>query len=77
MLQNKAWQEAGYEPVPISVNVSLSQFRQKDFVELVEIVLRESGLAPKYLELEITESMTMDMTYTERILDSLKALGIK
>ena len=75
--QNKAWQEAGYEPVPISVNVSLSQFRQKDFVELVETVLRESGLAPKYLELEITESMTMDMTYTERILDSLKALGIK
>ena len=40
--QNKAWQEAGNEPVPISVNVSLSQFRQKDFVELVETVLRET-----------------------------------
>ena len=66
--QNKAWQEAGNEPVPISVNVSLSQFRQKDFVELVETVLQETGLAPKYLELEITESMTMDMVYTERFL---------
>lgn len=75
--QNKAWQEAGNEPVPISVNVSLSQFRQKDFVELVETVLQETGLEPQYLELEITESMTIDMAYTERILASLKALGIK
>ena len=75
--QNKAWQEAGYEPIPVSVNVSLGQFRQKDFVGLVEIVLQETGLDPQYLELEITESMTMDMAHTERILASLKALGVK
>ena len=75
--QNKAWQEAGYEPVPISVNVSNLQFRQKDFVELVENVLQQTNLAPQYLEIEITESMTNDITFTERVLSSLKALGIK
>jgi EAL domain-containing protein (putative c-di-GMP-specific phosphodiesterase class I) len=75
--QNKAWQEAGYKPIPISVNVSLRQFMQIDFVKLVENVLQQTGLAPQYLELEITESMTMDITYTERVLASLKALGIK
>ena len=54
--QNKVWQEAGCEPIPISVNVSIMQFRQKDFVILVEKVLQETNLAPKYLELEITEN---------------------
>ncbi len=75
--QNKIWQEAGCEPIPISVNVSIMQFRQKDFVNLVEKVLQETNLAPKYLELEITESMTIDITYTEMVLISLKELGIK
>lgn len=75
--QNKAWQDAGNEPIPISVNVSLRQFRQEDFVELVKNVLKQTNLAPQYLELEITESMTMDITYTERILTSLRELGVK
>lgn len=76
-LQNKIWQEAGYEPIPISVNVSLRQFMQKDFVKIVENVLQETKLEPQYLELEITESMTLDISYTEKVLASLQDLGIK
>ena len=49
----------------------------KRFCELVEKVLQETNLAPKYLELEITESMTIDITYTERVLTSLKAVRNK
>ncbi len=75
--QNKAWQDAGYEPIPISVNVSLRQFMQKNFVQVVYNILRQTNLAPQYLELEITESMTMDIAYTERVLTSLRDLGIK
>lgn len=75
--QNKLWQESGYEPIPISVNVSLRQFMQKDFVELVKNVLQQTKLAPEYLQLEITESMTLDFMYTESVLTSLKAIGIR
>lgn len=75
--QNRVWQEAGWEPVTISVNVSNMQFRQKDFVKIVDRVLQLTNLAPQYLELEITESMTVDIAYTERILTELKSLGIK
>ena len=42
--QNKAWQDAGYEPIPISVNVSLRQFSQEDFVELVEKCIKTNQL---------------------------------
>ena len=76
-LQNKVWQEAGHEPIPISVNVSLRQFMQKDFVKIVENVLQQTNLEPQYLELEITESMTLDISYTEKVLASLQDLGIK
>ncbi len=75
--QNQVWQDAGFEPIPISVNVSLRQFMQKDFVQIVEKVLQQTNLAPKYLELEITESVTMDIAYTECVLTSLQDLGLK
>ena len=39
--QNKAWQDAGYEPIPISVNVSLRQFMQKNFVQVVYNILKD------------------------------------
>ena len=75
--QNQMWQDAGYEPIPISINVSLRQFMQKDFVQIVEKVLQQTKLAPQYLELEITESVTMDIAYTESVLTSLQDLGLK
>ena len=57
--QNKAWQEAGLPKVPIAVNMSAKQCEQPDVDEVVREALAASGLEPRYLELEITESISM------------------
>src|SRR5690554_5071119 len=57
--QNKAWQDAGFGPLVVAVNVSARQFRQDSFVQTVAQVLRKTGLAPEYLEIELTESTVM------------------
>lgn len=58
--QARAWQEAGLQPMPIAVNVSAVEFRDKGFVASVRRILTDTGLAPKYLELELTEGVLMD-----------------
>jgi diguanylate cyclase (GGDEF)-like protein/PAS domain S-box-containing protein len=58
--QNKAWQDSGHPPIRVAVNVSGRQFKQPDFVDMVERVLGKTGLDPKWLELEITESVVME-----------------
>ena len=76
--QNKAWQEKGYPPVCISVNISARQFYRKDIVELVASVLKETGLEPQCLELELTESIIMhDVEATIKTLKDLKKMGVK
>ncbi|WP_404452423.1 EAL domain-containing protein [Virgibacillus necropolis] len=70
--QNKAWQDKGYEPVIVSVNLSAKQFHQKELVENIENILTQTGLDPCYLELEITESMAM--SNEDLIIDTLKRL---
>ena len=76
--QNRAWQLAGLAPIPVAVNLSSVQFRQKDFVAEVEQALAESGLEPQYLAFELTESMLMgDIAEMARTLEGLKALGVK
>jgi len=76
-LQNRAWQDAGYEPMPIAVNVSAVQFREKNFLRMVERVLHETRLDPRYLELELTESVTMhDLELTIPLLNALKNMGL-
>ncbi|MEP7069757.1 MAG: diguanylate cyclase, partial [Usitatibacter sp.] len=57
--QNKSWQEQGLPAIPISVNMSARQCEQDDVERVVARALDESGLMPKYLELEITESISM------------------
>jgi len=75
---NKAWQESGLSAIPISVNVSAKQLQQDDFVAIVEDVLRETGLAPRWLELELTESTAMtDVEQSLEILQRLKDLGVR
>ncbi|XEC93487.1 putative bifunctional diguanylate cyclase/phosphodiesterase [Paenibacillus tarimensis] len=75
--QNKVWQNAGLPPIVMSVNVSARQFKQDDLVESVRHILRETGLQPQYLELEITESITTEVNYAIEKLSELKALGLK
>lgn len=74
--QVKAWQDLGYEPIRMSVNVSAHQFRAKDMVDKVVTVLKDTGLAAQWLELEITESMLMnDIDAAIARMQSVRDLG--
>ena len=74
--QNRAWQDSGLQAIPVAVNLSACQFRQKNLVRVVEQMLRKSRLEPSYLELEITESLVMqNLDRVSLILNELKALG--
>jgi predicted signal transduction protein with EAL and GGDEF domain len=74
--QARAWQQAGM-PVTVSINVSALQFQQADFVERVERAVRESGLRPGLLELELTESILLkDAKEALARLHQLAALGV-
>lgn len=74
--QNKAWQDAGLPLMPVSVNLSIRQFVQNDLASKVSAVLEKTGLDAKYLDLEITESMTMDVSHVSRCLLDLTDLGV-
>ena len=74
--QNKAWQDAGLKPVCMSVNVSLRQFMQFQFTKQVEQILHQTGLAPEWLDIEITESMTVDVVHAQQVLSRLRDIGI-
>jgi len=76
--QNRVWQEEGYPMVPVSVNLSPRQFRQKNLVESVRAILAETGQPATLLELEITESSLMqDLEETRLKLEELAALGVR
>ncbi|OWA34691.1 hypothetical protein B9G55_15880 [Saccharibacillus sp. O16] len=74
--QNKEWQNKGYEPLCMSVNLSIRQFRQLGLADQIEQMLEEIGLDPKYVELEITESMTVDKDAAFEQLKRFKQLGL-
>jgi len=76
--QVRSWQDAGLPAVPVAVNVSAIQFRQQGFPDIIRTVLRETGLDPKYLELELTESLLLtnaDVMFS--ILQELREMGVK
>jgi diguanylate cyclase (GGDEF)-like protein len=76
-VQAKEWQDAGYEPRVMSVNLSSRQFDQKDLVEVVSAALMDSGLDSRFIELEITESAVMsDPGGALKVLEKLKEMGV-
>lgn len=76
--QNNAWQQEGFSPIPVAVNLSAVQFRQKNLTDLVANALQETGLDPRWLELEITESGIMQNAEAAvNTLHSLKQMGLK
>jgi predicted signal transduction protein with EAL and GGDEF domain len=76
--QVKKWEDAGFNPASVAVNISSLEFTQKDFVDDVRIILNETGLTPCQLQLEITESVLMnDAEASKTILKQLKAIGIQ
>jgi diguanylate cyclase (GGDEF)-like protein len=57
--QNKAWQDAGLPLLLVAVNLSARQFQQENLVEMVVLALKETGMDPRFLVLEVTESTAM------------------
>ncbi|MEJ1096804.1 MULTISPECIES: EAL domain-containing protein [unclassified Pseudoxanthomonas] len=76
--QNRIWQQAGLPPIRVSVNIAAANFDTDQLVETVTAALEDSGLAPEFLELEVTETTIMrDVQRTDRILRALKALRVR
>jgi diguanylate cyclase (GGDEF)-like protein/PAS domain S-box-containing protein len=77
-LQNVTWQKQGLPPVCIAVNLSLRQLLDESLLEDIRTALKESGLAPNLLELEITESMVMhNPSKLIALLTKIKEMGLK
>ena len=75
--QARKWQDEGLLSVPVAVNVSAVQFRQRGFCELIQKVLHDVGLAPRYLELELTETLLLSAAeVTLSVLQELKGMGL-
>ncbi|MGR2706481.1 GGDEF domain-containing response regulator [Pseudomonas sp. IB20] len=76
--QARAWQAAGLPPICISVNISAIDFRQRNFVANLATILERTGLEPRLLELEITESVLMQNVEDTLItLRGIKTLGVR
>jgi EAL domain-containing protein (putative c-di-GMP-specific phosphodiesterase class I) len=75
--QNKAWQDAGLPPMRVSVNISSRQFRTGSLEETVREALRASGLAPEWLEIELTESLLVENSeHAVAVMERLKEIGV-
>jgi diguanylate cyclase (GGDEF)-like protein len=68
---NKAWQKNGLKPIRVAVNISARHFHEQDIPHLVSRVLEDTGLEPKFLEIELTESI-----FFKNLERSIKALRI-
>lgn len=76
--QTRQWQLQGLSGLRIAVNVSARQFRQKDFIDRILKILRDSSLSPARLELEVTETSIMDDPESAaEILTEIKKLGVR
>lgn len=78
MKQMKKWHDFGYDHLSISVNISKKQFEQRDFVKRVQESLRETGIKPELVCLEITENFALNSaTAAVQKLKALKKLGVQ
>lgn len=74
----KTWMDQGFGELIMAVNVSAQQIQHPHFLDYVNEALRRSGLDPKYLHLEITESvMLFNLEHTKKVFNSLQDLGVK
>lgn len=75
-LQNKTWQDAGLPKFRMAVNISAHQFSNTNLYEVVQDVLKSTGLKPQYLELELTESIIQGSSDAIETMQSLRDMGI-
>ena len=74
----KRWNESGHPYYKVNVNLSVVQLLQNDIVESIETIIQETGINPRNLTLEVTESLAInDMTRMKKILSSIKKLGVR
>jgi len=75
--QSREWQDAGFAPIQMSVNISARQFHERDLSETIIRILDETGLDAKFLDLELTESSIMQSAeFASSVLNRLKSMGI-
>lgn len=76
--QNKAWQSAGYPPLKCAINLSPRQFKNKNLIETVKQILKETELDPSYLCFEITESISIHQIESVlTVLHDFKEIGLE
>lgn len=76
--QNRLWQEAGLEPLLVSVNLSVRQFHERDLIDMVTNAIADAGINPRQLQLEVTESVLLERSHAaNKILARLRDIGIK
>lgn len=75
--QMKRWEKKGLSKVKISLNVSPRQFKDPEFATKVEKITKEAEIDPRYLEIEITESVMLDVEGAAELIREVKRLGIK
>ncbi len=76
--QNKEWQDKGYPPVTVSINLTAVDFYQTDVKEVIQNTLNETGLEPQWLDVELTESLALkDIDHAIQQMKEIKELGVK
>lgn len=74
--QARAWQQQGYAPIRVAVNLSSLQFKRGDVIEMITDLAHEAGLGPEWLDLELTESiMLQDVNTIFEVVEHLKSLS--
>ena len=76
--QNKKWQDMGYPPVTVSINLTAVDFYQTDVKESIRNALNTTGLDPKWLDVELTESLALkDVDNAIKQMQEIRDLGVK
>ena len=76
--QNKEWQDKGYPPITVSINLTAVDFYQTDVKEAIQNALTETGLDARWLDVELTESLALkDIDHAIQQMKDIKELGVK
>lgn len=76
--QNKEWQDKGYPPIAVSINLTAVDFYQTDVKESIQSALNETGLDAQWLDVELTESLALkDIDHAIRQMQEIRDLGVK
>ncbi|HWI11121.1 MAG TPA: EAL domain-containing protein [Burkholderiaceae bacterium] len=77
-MDSMRWQAEGLAPVRVAVNLSMLQLQQPDIVQRIQAILQETGLNPRHLGVEVTESMVMEQVeHVAQTLSQLRAIGVE